>query len=164
MKYLKSIRESVLGNLLDNRDPPDDYRYLGERNSAEWRIKLQHILDNYKRQEFLQCDINDLNELFNKELNRSHGRTLDEDNPVVYSPLTKVQNSRFDHCWFLGSIDDDSDSSWHVTKLDWDICIQYFEDEYFLVNIGSGNAWYNYWYWCDQFHGLEKLIKDKLLR
>ena len=98
----------------------------------------------------LQCDINDINEMFEKKT----GRGEDENNPVEYPPLTKAVNSRFGHCWFLGELDkrDNGKFSTLSVPLNWDICIQYFEDEYFLVNIGSGNAWYNYWYWCDQFH------------
>jgi hypothetical protein len=45
----------------------------------------------------------------------------------------------------------------------WDICIQMFNDEWYLVNIGDGSGHYNYWYICDQFDGLKKLIEEKIL-
>jgi len=37
-----------------------------------------------------------------------------------------------------------------------------FSDEWYLVNIGDGCAHFNYWFICDQFKGLEELIKDTL--
>ncbi len=159
MKHMKKYNESILGNLMDStrgRDKTDMYTYLGDTNSGEWYGNLENILKDKKYSIMLQSDIEDISKMFK----RKRGRSKDEDNPVIYPKLKRVQNSRFGHCWFLGK----EDGNHYMTVMSWDICIQYYDDEWYLVNIGSGDGSFNYWYICDQFHGLEQLIKDKLLK
>jgi len=76
----------------------------------------------------------------------------------MYPDIKNVVNSRFGYCWYLDKLVDISFGRGNS----WDICIQIFEDEWYLVNIGSGDGSFNYWYLCDQFEGLEQLVKDKL--
>lgn len=159
-QHLKRFNESVLGNLLNHKqDDVKYYTYLGETGSDIWFSNLSKILSREDSISMTQDDRDYLNDLFQ----RKHGRNKEENNPVQYPPLTKVQNSRFSYCWFLGQIDKEESTQSVFRRHSWDICIQFYSEDYFLVNIGSGNGYHNYWYWCDRMDGLEKLIKDKLL-
>ena len=158
MKHLKRFNESVLGKLMDSdrgRDSSELYKFLGETNSGTWLSSLTYIIKNKTPIDMSEDDINHITGLFNKKT----ARTDDESNPIQYPCLKSAVNSRFSYCWFVGKIDKDSG---FFSPLNWDICIQPFEDEWYLVNIGSGNAWYNYWYICDTREGLDELIKYKL--
>lgn len=161
MKYFKLFNESVLGNLMDDSES-SVYRYLGKPNLPIWSNNLRDILETKSiiRIKYEDMKTNDHIIKIDKMLKPFYGgRKYRNNNPVMYPDIKDVVNSRFGYCWYLDKLEQD-EQGYGGNK--WDICIQIFEDEWYLVNIGSGQGYFNYWYLCDQFEGLEQLVKDKL--
>ena len=129
---------------MDNKES-EFYYYLGKTNSGEWRDNLSSIL----QRKIIRMKLSDIHQI---------SSLLDYKNIAQYNDIVEVVNSRFSYCWFLNKCTDGIFRHRHY----WDMCIQMFDDEWFLVNIGSGDGSCNYWYMCDQFDGLKQLIKDKL--
>ena len=139
MKYIRKYSDSILSKLLSSTSS-DWYRFLGPTNGGEWMDNLTNIL--YKKTiktDELISDIDDILSPYNKD---EKLRT----NPVEYPELKNPVNSRFSNCWFL--------------DIGWDICVQFYEDEWILVSIGDGQGRFNFWYLCDQIDGFEKLVDD----
>jgi hypothetical protein len=146
MKKFKSMKLDIYSALYNNNKDNEYWKYLGKANSPKWSHRLDEIITN-KRIKPMTSDIK-----------HSISKMLNFKKKIVeYPPLKNVQNSRFSCCWFL----DKSDITFGRT-VNWDICIQYYEDEWFLVNIGSDGT-DNFWYLCDGSEGLGKLISDKKL-
>jgi len=149
----------VLGNLIHG-DGSTLYRYLGKPNLPIWSNNLRDILENKSiiKIKYEDMKTNDHIIKIDKLLKPFYGGSSYRNNPVMYPDIKNVVNSRFGYCWYLDKLVDISFGRGNS----WDICIQIFEDEWYLVNIGSGDGSFNYWYLCDQFEGLEQLVKDKL--
>ena len=143
MKF-QLFNESTYGKLMNNKEG-DFYYYLGDTNSDKWSSELSDILES---KEILKMKREDI---------RRISKLLDYKDIAQYPNINNVVNSRFGHCWFLNLFE-----KYISGDAYWDICIQMFHDEWYLVNIGDDNGSYNYWYMCDQFDGLKKLIEDKL--
>jgi hypothetical protein len=160
MKHIKKFNESVSSKLHQSRDTKW-YRRLGEANSYIWKYNLSQILTkdpNYLPEE----DIINLNLLglgIGSERKSLDPDLSDFENPVEYPLLDKIRNSRFGNCWFLGNLDGETYFT-GAGKVEWDICIQYYLDETYLVYIGDNVGYSFYWYECDTYYGLERLIKD----
>lgn len=133
------------------------YRKLGEVNSDIWKYNLSQIITknpNYLPEE----DIINLNRL---GLGISSERKSGIKNPIEYPLLDKIQNSRFGNCWLLGELGENymHGIKWKGSRK-WDISIQYYIDETYLVYIGDDTGYTFYWYECDTYYGLERLIRD----
>ena len=120
----------------------DLYEYIGDRNTSKWSDNIQHLLDNHK---IIDMSNNDI-----KLINNSLGDLIKSN--TVYPNIKGPLNTRFGRCWFLNQ-ESENESAW-------DICVQTFDDDWFLVNIGSDQGWYNYYFICDQIDGVLKLIED----
>jgi len=145
MKYVKSFNESSSQRL---------YKYLGETNSPIWANNLRDILDNkiiISNKPYLSNNIDkkhllEIDNLFS---------TFGLNKHVLYEDIKDVTNSRFGNCWFFYS----DINRMKKNAPEFDICVQTFEDEWYLVNVG----WKfdnNNWYLCDQFAGLEQFTQS----
>lgn len=144
------------------KDNSSVYTYLGETNSGGWMTKLEEFLLNHDRVELSQKEIDSIDKALSghypeEEWLRGSGRGF-ETRHVSYPPLESVVNSRFGACWFLKR----EIGRWGEDK-GWDMCVQKFTDDWFVVNIGDGAGRFNYWFFCDEFNGLLELIKDKFI-
>ncbi len=142
MKYIKSFNENI---------SEKSYKYLGEVNSPLWAnnlrdIKLTKTIISNKPY------TNDINKKHLEEINILFS-TLGTNRHVIYADMKDVANCRFGNCWFFYNIRND--------KFDYDICVQTFEDEWYLVRYNSASI-FSEWYLCDQFEGLKQLVNDKL--
>lgn len=138
------------------------YKYLGKTNTGEW--KLEDFLKNRNPEKMTDLMISRISQIlspFTKGI---------KNNPVKFKPIKSAVNSRFGHCWFLDNessfskkIEDEYDDPVFLHRYfsnEWDICIQPFDDEWFLINMGDGRGYFNYWYVCDTLDGFEHFIKD----
>lgn len=138
------------------------YRYIGESNSGEWVTNLENLFNNQTTVDLSENDIQKIEStldgyLATEEARSGKGRGFGG-HSVVYPKLTKPVNSRFNHCWFLKTEKD----KWGCDS-GWDMCVQKFTDDWFVVNIGDGEGRFTYWFICDEIEGLLVLIKDKLI-
>ena len=155
--------ERIFGRLYQSRKEESDYyRYLGESNSGEWVTNLENLFKNQTTVDLSKDDVQKIEStldgyLATQEARSGKGRGFGG-HAVVYPKLTQPVNSRFDHCWFLKT---DKDRWGHDSG--WDICVQKFTDDWFVVIIGDGRGSFTYWFICDEIEGLLKLIQDKLI-
>ena len=177
-KRERSYSERVSGRLFSltwnhwkNRQlPKSDYKsewweYLGERNSAEWSKNISDLLNNQTYRPLDEKERLQISEWLKPVL--SDEKSAKGWNPITktyqdwvqYPTLTTVQNSRFEDCWFTKKSEDGE----FKMGYGWDICIQGFSDEWYLVNVGDGRGYINHWFRIDTFEGLEKFIKSVFL-
>ncbi len=150
MKHIIPFNESIFLNFIDNHKC-DLYKYLGKTNTPIWSNNLQEILDikriitnyPYTTNEINREDIKKIDRLLSIFPKRNH---------VIYPDIKDARNSRFGNCWFLRNKSVFFGGGW-------DICVQLFEDDWYLVKCGDDSG--DFWYLCDEIEGLEKLIKDK---
>lgn len=152
MKYLKQFNENLFGNLIGNHPSWNSYyKYLGETNSPTWSSNLREILHsksiitNYPYSNDITNDnIKKINDLISSFMECKY---------AIYDDIKNVINSRFGNCWYLKN---------KISGYNWDICLQSFRDDWYLVRFGSGDGSWSFWYLCDQFEGLKQLIENKL--
>jgi hypothetical protein len=144
MKYVRSFNESSSQRL---------YKYLGEPNSPIWANNIRDILDNkiiISNKPYLSNNIDkkhllEIDNLFS---------TFGLNKHVLYEDIKDVTNSRFGNCWFFYS----DINRMKKNAPEFDICVQTFEDEWYLVNVNW--KFTNNWYLCDQFDGLEQFTQS----
>lgn len=146
MSNVNNMKLDILSAMSNNNYSNEYWKYLGDCNTGIWSRNLDEIITNkvcVKMSNEIKKDIS--------KIIVSNIRSITE-----YPVLKNVQNSRFSNCWFFKR----SDQSF-TGQTNWDMCVQCYEDEWFLVNIGSND--FNFWYLCDGLDGLKKLIYDKEL-
>jgi hypothetical protein len=148
MNKFSSIKIDILSNMSNNNYSNEYWKYLGDRNTGIWSRNLDEIITS---KVYIKMP-NDIKKSISKII------VSNILNITEYPVLKQVQNSRFSNCWFFKR----SDQSF-FGPTNWDMCVQLYEDEWFLVNIGSGDGNFNFWYLCDGLDGLKKLIEDKKL-
>jgi hypothetical protein len=178
MKHLKTFNENSIeeidayfnrprsysdkvGSDLYNHKDSDYWEYLGEPNGGEWSINLSDLLDKVTYRPMDESEKIKISELLLEHLSKEKSgkvwnpKTKSYEDWVVYPTLTEVRNFRFENCWFL-----QKDKDWSKMEFGWNIFIQGFDDEWYLVNVGDGRGYYNYWFRVDTFKGLIKFIQN----
>jgi len=157
----KSYSGDVFSRLFTLRSKKSDWwEYLGERNGVEWSENIDRLLSIHSYRPMDEKEKLQISEWLRPVLSDSEsakGRnpnTNSLEDWVCYNPLKSVQNSRFENCWFTKK----SKDSWGF-EYAWDMCVQGFSDEWYLVNIGDGRGSFNYWFRVDTFEGLHNLIE-----
>ena len=165
LKRERSYSEKVSGRLYNLvRSKSEWWEYLGERNGGEWGRNISDLLDKQTYRPLEEKEKLQISEWLKPVL--SNEKTAKGWNPttktyqdwVQYSTLKSVQNSRFEDCWFTKK-----SAGMFGEEYGWDICIQGFSDEWYLVNVGDGRGYVNHWFRIDTFEGLEKFIKSVFL-
>ena len=124
---------------------------MGDTNGGEWHLNLEILLENSKIIDLSKKDIDLIESTLDGCIENSEH--LGAGSFVRYPQLKVVQNSRFDYCWFLTRSNNPG----------WDMCVQSFDDEWYIINIGDGRGRHSYWYKCDTIEGVINLIKDKFI-
>ena len=156
-KTLPELMFSALYRSSRTKNEAEDYRYLGESNSGEWVRNVEELFSNHTTVDLSKDDIKKIDIKLLDYLSDEGGRRGFEGKAVLYPKLKSAVNSRFDHCWFLQT----SKDRWGMDA-GWDICIQKFTDDWFLVNFGDGHGRVNYWFICDEIEGVLHLLQDKV--
>jgi len=158
----RSYSGDVSGRLSNlKREKSDWWEYLGERNGVEWSENIDRLLYIHSYRPMDEKEKLQISEWLRPVLSDSEsdkGRnpnTNSLEDWVCYNPLKSVQNSRFENCWFTKK----SKDSWGF-EYGWDMCVQGFSDEWYLVNIGDGRGGFNYWFRVDSLEGIHNLIKE----
>lgn len=155
----KSLPDRMFSVLYHScRNKSDYYRYLGESNRGEWVTNLEELFKNQTPVDLSNDDIKKIDIKLIDYLSDEGGRRGFEGKAVVYPKLRNIQNSRFDHCWFLQTHKD----RWGKDS-GWDICVQKFTDDWYLVNFGDSKGRFDFWFICDEIEGVLKLIEDKVI-
>jgi len=159
----RSYSDDVSGRLFNlKREKSDWWQYLDERNGGEWSKNVSDLLNNQSYRPLDEKEKLQISEWLRPVL--SDSQTAKGWNPttnsyedwVCYRTLKSVQNSRFENCWFTKKSKDA-----FGTEYSWDMCVQGFSDEWYLVNIGDGMGYFDYWFRVDTFEGLHNLV-DKV--
>ncbi len=161
----KSYVEKVSSALYNTkRDKNEYWEYLGERNGGEWSKNLSDLLNNQTYRVMEDSELIKISEWLNPvlrggEVSRGWNPTTESyQDWVQYPTLKSVQNSRFENCWFMKKGKD-----WMEHEYGWDMCVQAFSDEWYLVNVGDGRGYNDYWYRVDTSEGLHKFIMKNFI-
>jgi hypothetical protein len=155
----KTLYDRIFSKLYRSKSEKSDvYRYIGEANGGELATNIENLFLNQDSVDLSKSDIQKIDSTLGDLVSDQAGRRGFEGKAVIYPKLTNSVNSRFDHCWFLKTDKDrwGNDSGW-------DICVQKFTDDWYIVNIGDGAGRFSYWFICDEIDGLLELIKDKII-
>lgn len=155
----KTLYDLIFSKLYQSKsDKSDIYRYLGDSYEGEWFKNIDNLFSNQNSSDLSKSDIKKIEDTLGDLISDQAGRRGFNGKVVVYPKLTSAVNSRFGHCWFLKSSKDGfgNDSGW-------DMCVQKFTDDWYLVNIGDGSGRFSYWFITDEIYGLIKLIEDKFI-
>lgn len=146
------------------KDGNEYWKYLGERNGGEWGKNIDELLNNQTYRVMEDSELLKISEWLKPVLSvEEHKRgwnpnTYSYQDWAQYPTLKSVQNSRFENCWFMKQ-----DKDWTGIEYGWDMCVQAFSDEWYLINVGDGRGYKNYWYRVDTLEGLHKFIMKNFI-
>ena len=160
----KNTYVSKVSSLLysSKEDKNEYWEYLGERNGGGKNI--DELLNNQTYRVMEDSELLKISEWLNPVLSvKKHKKGWNTNTDsyqywAKYPTLKSVQNSRFENCWFMKE-----DKDWLGIEYGWDMCVQAFSDEWYLVNVGDGRGTYNYWYRVDTLEGLHKFIMKNFI-
>ena len=140
--------------------------YMGERNGVEWSKNIQELFTNQSYRPMGDNELKQISGWLSPVLSPlSHNKgwnpiTKRGDQDWVCYPTKKdVSNSRFENCWFLLK---GKDMWGHESG--WDMCVQGFTDEWYLINVGDGSGHYSYWFRVDTLEGLHNFINEHFIK
>lgn len=178
MKYIKEYNdfddflnrkpnyvELVSQALYNSKSNKSEYwEYLGERNGGLWGKNISELLNNQTYRPMDDSELLKISEwlkpvLSNERSAKGWNRiTKSYQDWVQYPTLSKVQNSRFENCWFMKRSKD-----YFGMEYGWDMCVQAFSDEWYLINVGDGRGYRDYWYRVDTLEGLHMFIMKNFI-
>jgi len=130
------------------------WNYLGTTNGAQWSRGVNDLLENQIYRQMSEDELITITKCLEPVL-RIRPLSFINTNKYVdtYPSLKSVQNSKFENCWFMVEGVD----HWGFTY-GWDMCVQGFSDEWYLVSVGDGRGYVDYWYRVDTLEGLHNFI------
>ena len=166
MNRKKDYPELIFGKLYLNKNKKSEWwEYIGDSNSPEWSKNGQILFNNQSYRPMEDNELEQISDWLRPVLSPlAHDKGM---NPITkrhqdwvcYPTKRDVSNSRFENCWFLMRGKD----RWGFES-GWDMCVQGFSDEWYLINVGSGDGRHSYWFRVDTLEGLHNFIDENFIK